>query len=468
MENTISRRRFIGTTVGATISTTLIGSSFFDPPRVLASPSHVRRDVRGMTSTDPILVSYSKAIESMRALDITNPLSWCFQAAIHGTIQYPALPTWNQCEHSPSFFWPWHRMYLYWFERIVRKMADDPCWTLPYWNYTDPLARFLPAPFRDPGSALCTKHRDPAWNSGRAQFCDNDVDYTLSLTLPNYMDASQSIFQSPHSNVHTRVGGEEGWMTYSNFAALDPIFFVHHSNIDRLWNIWLTQCPEASDPLSNNVWKDHQWIFFDEDGHKVVMTTCEVLRAQQQLGYSYEGETAQRNQDCQQDKVPYIFTEDYLPVRIPAFELRGGVFRVTIDLDQTKEKIANIVTNENQTLFLVLDNVETDRAPQVIWDVFAGFPPGAAPDSQRRYFVGTLALFACGIQSLEHHTGPAHFAYPISRAIATGTPSSPDRIAVAFVARGAIVDGQPTSPEIKSPLRVGQARLMVETKRESK
>jgi tyrosinase len=279
------------------------------------------------------------------------------------------------------------------------------------------------------------------------------------------MDGAQSILQSPHNNVHKLVGGVNGWMSYWNCAALDPIFFIHHSNIDRLWNIWLTKCPRASDPLDNSVWEEHQWTFFDEDGYKVEMTTCEVLRAQVQLGYSYEGEPAQPNQDCGQHRVPYTFSEDYLPVRIPSFELRGGTFRVTIDLDEAKQKTTNIVMNQDQTLFLVLDGVETDRAPGTIWDVFVGVPRGAEPGAQRQEFVGTLALFARGIGTSEHHAEPAHFAYPITQAVAAAIQSNHNRIDVAFVARGAIVDGKPTSPVVTSPVRVGQTRLMLETKR---
>ena len=105
MNDTLSRRRFIGTTLGAAAAT-LVGKPFFDARPASASPSHVRRDVRGMTASDPILVSYSKAIQAMRAMDASQPLSWRYQAAIHGTTASATLPTWNKCEHDCSFFWP--------------------------------------------------------------------------------------------------------------------------------------------------------------------------------------------------------------------------------------------------------------------------------------------------------------------------------------------------------------------------
>lgn len=44
----------------------------------------------------------------------------------------------------------------------------------------------------------------------------------------------------PHNTVHVMVGGLGGIMTDPNYAALDPLFWLHHCNIDRLWSAWLT------------------------------------------------------------------------------------------------------------------------------------------------------------------------------------------------------------------------------------
>src|SRR5262249_6267730 len=55
-----------------------------------------------------------------------------------------------------------------------------------------------------------------------------------------------SIESVPHNAVHVDVGGEwtkggktlAGWMIDPDTAALDPIFWLHHANIDRLWTVW--------------------------------------------------------------------------------------------------------------------------------------------------------------------------------------------------------------------------------------
>ena len=69
---------------------------------------------------------------------------------------------------------------------------------------------------------------------------------------------------SPHNAVHGLVGGTQrghdqndpafgGLMGWPDQAALDPIFWLHHANIDRLWESWRKGVPGA-DPNDVNGW----------------------------------------------------------------------------------------------------------------------------------------------------------------------------------------------------------------------
>ncbi len=94
-----------------------------------------------MLATDPVLVSYRKAIKAMKLLPTSNPLSWNYQAAIHRTTLSGSYTAWNTCQHGTHFFWSWHRMYLYWFERIIRKsnphickLCNDSCPNVRAWS----------------------------------------------------------------------------------------------------------------------------------------------------------------------------------------------------------------------------------------------------------------------------------------------------------------------------------------------
>ena len=37
--------------------------------------------------------------------------------------------------HGTAMFLPWHRWYIYQFESALQSVADDPCITLPYWDW---------------------------------------------------------------------------------------------------------------------------------------------------------------------------------------------------------------------------------------------------------------------------------------------------------------------------------------------
>jgi hypothetical protein len=91
---------------------------------------YVRQDLWALETAnsqdfwDPVSLAYAKAVGVMQSRQPDDPTSWAYQANIHGTYtQPPAGVDWNQCQHGSWFFLPWHRMYIYWFERIVRAIV---------------------------------------------------------------------------------------------------------------------------------------------------------------------------------------------------------------------------------------------------------------------------------------------------------------------------------------------------------
>lgn len=54
----------------------------------------------------------------------------------------------------------------------------------------------------------------------------------------NNQGFDEALRQRPHNTMHTLIGGVTGDMTDQTMAAYDPIFWFHHSNIDRLWATW--------------------------------------------------------------------------------------------------------------------------------------------------------------------------------------------------------------------------------------
>ena len=168
-----------------------------------------------------------------------------------------AQETWDTCQsHSgqdPNNFLPWHRMYVYNMEQIVRRVMSRPDFTMPYWNYTsdDPAKRgVLPVEFRSPGDpvfgSLYRPDRNDLANSGQPIQSGRPGD-PMRVTGPmgkaNYemvgsdVGFCRSINSGIHGTIHVLVGNRLG-MGSVPYAGGDPLFWVHHSNIDRIWASW--------------------------------------------------------------------------------------------------------------------------------------------------------------------------------------------------------------------------------------
>ena len=288
-----------------------------------------RRDVASLDANGPEIAALRRGVAVMQQLsedDPADPRGWRFQANIHGAPPEEGNnPAWRQCQHGSFFFLPWHRMYLYWFERILRWAAADSTLALPYWNYFIPAHRVLPEPFRlpaDAGNALYMEDRDPIVNAGvppwsafSAFFDHRRAFATTQFFHQDPLDVSFGgawaarpvhsgtaaqntglLELTPHGQIHIMIGGRiedasgsvhTAPMGDPRFAARDPIFWLHHCNIDRLWERWLDQGDGRENPWNDATWMDTAFSFFDETGHAVRMTARDVLNPYA-LGYGYD------------------------------------------------------------------------------------------------------------------------------------------------------------------------------------
>jgi Common central domain of tyrosinase/Polyphenol oxidase middle domain len=458
MRNGFTRRYFLGT-AGAAASAALLADSLFNCGVAEAAVPLVRRDVGRMNASDPILLAYRRAIAAMQALPTSNPLSWTYQAAIHGTTLSGMQTAWNTCEHGTDFFWSWHRMYIYWFERIIRKMSGEPCWAVPYWDWAPGNELQLPAPFRDTASELYTANRNAAINSGSGSLNPGAVSISSAFSSTDFL-TTNNIIQVPHGSVHVEIGG---WMSSPPTAAQDPIFYLHHSNVDRQWNLRLAQGGGRSDPLTNSLWGTRQYTFFDENGSQVNMSACQILRAAEHLNYVYECEPPQVGEFCR-FRLPiweYV-TELLARMPIPPVELKSEPVTFEITLKELRRRLESLAESPTETVLLELEDVESESQPGVVWEVYAGLPKGVHPESRSAQYIGSLSLFGAGIRNEGHKEfKPAHFVYPLNRALQAALKRNETNFPVTFVPVGILIDGKPSRPEVKSPVRIGKANLLV-------
>ena len=137
-------------------------------------------------------------------------------------------------------FLAWHRQFLRQFERRLQKVHAGV--TLPYWDWIKD--RALPVPLSDPAllrSWSVTREWDPAFLP-----IQQDIN---ALNRRTNFTSFQRLLEQIHNNVHVAVGGQDGGGTMmGKDSPADPVFFLHHANIDRLWALWQKDHRRANPP----------------------------------------------------------------------------------------------------------------------------------------------------------------------------------------------------------------------------
>nr|XP_043622467.1 polyphenol oxidase I, chloroplastic-like [Erigeron canadensis] len=258
---------------------------------------------------------YKKAIQAMRALPDDHPHSFKQQASIHcaycngGYTQVVGngFPDIKIDVHNSWLFFPFHRWYLYFYERILGKLIDDPTFALPYWNWDDPSGMQIPKMFlfdENENNPLYDDFRDKRHQppqlvnlalkpnqdkdlSNDQEKCNlftvyrdlvsnanNEIDffggkYVAGAGPNDPKPSTGSVERSSHTAVHLWVGDsslpnrEDMGNFYS--AGYDPLFYVHHANVDRMWKLWKDLRPGENVEPTDNDWLNASYVFYDEN-----------------------------------------------------------------------------------------------------------------------------------------------------------------------------------------------------------
>jgi tyrosinase len=150
----------------------------------------------------------------------------------------------NEIHKSPLFL-PWHRAFVLDLER--RLQAINPAVSIPYWKFEQAsVALFVPAFMGTtaPNQIFSPGPRFDRWvdpDLGRL-VRDPAIAPTSALvreSLADQFDEKYSVFRGMlesqfHQGVHRAVGG---WLGSPSSPA-DPLFFLLHANVDRIWAHW--------------------------------------------------------------------------------------------------------------------------------------------------------------------------------------------------------------------------------------
>jgi tyrosinase len=263
-----------------------------------AAALRTRRSALLLPPNDPVFAKYAEAVRKMHELPKSDPRSWWSQATIHP----------EHCPHGTIGFLPWHRHYITFFERICGELIGDPTFALPYWDWSIQRGK-LPDPFydlpylnveywKDPGVYKSSNwgrvNSLPARGIGKGVGVQDDPQRGGAFIASNirsilnetdYSRFTGRIETSPHNTGHVRVGvlpsGKSGHMV-DGLSPLDPIFWLHHCNIDRLWAEWQT-----ARNMTPNFGLTYDTDFVDAKG-KAVSVTADGAKDFVSLDFTYD------------------------------------------------------------------------------------------------------------------------------------------------------------------------------------
>ncbi|KAL7129322.1 hypothetical protein ABFS83_13G059000 [Erythranthe nasuta] len=374
------------------------------------------------------MFKFNTAIDRMKRLPKDDPRNFMQQANIHcaycnGAYDQPGQGTLDLQIHNSWLFFPFHRWYLYFYERILGKLIGDPTFALPFWNWDNPKGMTMPPMFVDPKSSLYDKKRNqehlpPAVvdlgltnSTDTLQVVANNLTIMYSEMIRGNSDANDFMGQAyregdessakaagssergSHTSIHAWVGdfkdqpsGEDMGNFYS--AGRDPLFYCHHANVDRMWTLWQYFLPSNKVPdkrITDTDFLNTAFLFYDENAQLVRVTVKDCLD-NLRMGYDFE-----------RIDLPWL---DYRPPRqsakakinrasSTAAPKAATLFPLTLDgvvrfqVDKTKKGKAD----ES----LVLEDIKVDTTKLLKFDVFVNDEDDNPGELDKAAYLGTYA-----------------------------------------------------------------------------
>jgi tyrosinase len=452
-----SRRAFLGTTASA-----LSWASF---PYMAAAATPVVRVEWQQYKLTPHYVSFIDSVRVMLAnTNAADPNSWAYWTNVHV----------NYCPHRMPYFLAWHRGYLYYLEQQMKRICGDTSFTLPYWDWFSNAS--IPSEFTDSASG------NPLYVPRVNTNVYNALDLSpFAASVVNFQRGTANSFEekfetAPHNPVHNIIGASMATMK----SPRDPIFYLHHANVDRLWHAWALPdgrtMPAPSDPY---------WAGTFNYAPGLTINKEQTYSNRSRLGYDYANTARPTSLPPQaqegrivrvQAQAAQIRTRPPL-VAYPASPARsieagrrsiGGVKGVTLRetsvstrivaeasaaspvqsiLSTTADSYEAAATNSAVTsakplaktggyrsINIVLDDISITRAGAAggyFYNLYLNLPDGADIDTQRaRHFIGTLGAFE--VAGAAHH-GMMMLEYPATAALLKTGIANAQEYTISFV-----------------------------------
>ena len=481
----VSRRRFLAMAAAS------VAASAIPASRLEAQPSakYLRRNLAAHGFPAKVLTSYAAAITAMLKLPPSDPRNWYRNAFVH-TLDCPHgnwwFPAWHRgylgwfertCRDlsgDPDFalpFWDWTvltHVPLHFFQGVL-----DPSNSAYISSYNDFFSQLS-----DPMSALWSSFSsaqkqqlsqrgynsiDDVWSQvqGDPMFFPNGQTRALTSSNPSLdkptkravalstitkalapkdfigfgSDKAPQHSQSagfgilegqPHNNVHNCVAG----FMVDMLSPVDPLFFLHHANIDRLWDVWTRKQQKLNLPYlptgaDLQAWTSEPFLFFhDEKGQEVHQITAGDYDSVSFFNYSYEkgsGESAVANAVAQPNAPP----AQNFPGGISSHALTlGSPSLSTVPVPASVLKAAAVAA-EGPAVFARITIATPPSTHGVRFNIFVNPPQNtSALNADSPSYAGTIEFFGA-----HHHDAPVAFTVPLSdtlKTLSAGNALKPD------------------------------------------
>lgn len=214
----------------------------------------VRKDHRMLTTDEQN--RFLNAFTQINAMSALGPLVDIHANSLH------------MMHRNPRFL-PWHRIYLVRMEELL--MSVDPTVCIPYWKSSEEqafpswLLGFTPTVNIIGGPHTVTR------SFGGATLPDATA--VAGAMSNSTFDTFAPALEGVHDSGHVWVGGS---MRLVPTAPCDPIFWMHHCEIDRLWAEWQAANPGQNPSLAGTAATMDPWMETEADTRDVTA-----------LGYTY-------------------------------------------------------------------------------------------------------------------------------------------------------------------------------------
>jgi tyrosinase len=218
---------------------------------------------------------------------------------------------------------------------------------------------------------------------------------------------------NPHNTVHGMVGGA-GFMSDPYLAALDPIFWLHHCNVDRLWQAWMSTPGKTMvrDPRWLNGPADRAFIVPAVGGNApgIKFTARDTLKGGKFFP-TYDNLTKGTGVTPGAVAVarvgmgpPAQQKVELVGASAAGIKVGANVARSRVDLEPTATASgvaaigATEVGEKVVRFYLALESVR-GSAPSPVLDVYVNLPEGADPKGHPELNAGRLTLFGLNVAS---------------------------------------------------------------------